>query len=71
MIVTTCGAAGGAGFFGGGAGVCASVKEDSAAINNVTRCKALKFILVLLTTQKSLLQDLQDFQDYQPRFGAN
>ena len=78
MIVTTCGAAGAAGAFGGaagfgdGAGVCAAanVNDSSAALNNVTRCNALKFILLLLT-RKSLLQDSKIFQDYQTRFGVN
>jgi hypothetical protein len=74
MIVTTCGAAGVLGAFGGaagfgdGAGVCAVTQAKSAKTNNVTRCIDLKFIPATTKFTKSLLQD---FQDYQTRFGAN
>ena len=51
MIVTTCGAAGGFGAFGGdGAGVCALA---TALTNNTTKIIRLKFIVVMLTNHAS------------------
>jgi hypothetical protein len=50
MIVTTCGAAGGFGTFGGaGAGVCAlaAPAKDRATTNNATRYIVLEIIGVL------------------------
>ena len=59
MIVTTCGAAGGFGAFGGGAGVCADaiVWQSNALTNNTTEITRLKFIVLMLTNHASVQTD--------------
>ena len=64
--MTTCGAAGALGAFGGVVGffgVCASTQIERAKTNSVTRWMDLKFI-VLLLLKHSLLQDSQDFSGF-------
>ena len=59
MIVTTCGAVGGFGAFGGGAGVCAdAIVWQSNALTNITaEIMRLKFIVVMLTNHASVRTD--------------
>jgi len=67
MIVTTCGAAGAFGAFGGGAGdgagVCADaiVWQSNAPTNNTTEIMRLKFIVYLpITLRRELITALYD-----------
>ena len=64
MIVTTCGAAGGlafgggAGFFGDGAGVCATVWQTSALTNKITDRTFFTVIACCFETKNKLKLEL-------------